>query len=118
MIRHALPRLLDMDQNIRLVLDLIKGRSFNHFKHDVAFRYAVNYAILIIAEAANGLPDGLRARHPSIPWRKLIAIGHKLRHEYFRIDDDIMWEVATKHLAPLLAIVARMKDEPDEVLRS
>ena len=117
MIRHALPRLLDIDQNARLVLDLIQGRTFSHFQHDKAFRYAVNYAILIIAEAANGLPDSLRARHRSIPWRNIIAIGHKLRHEYFRIDDDIMWEVATKHIGPLLAVVTRMRDEPDDAMR-
>lgn len=108
MIRSALPRLFDIDQNIDLVRDLVKGRTFAHYKNDIALRYAVHYAVLIITEAAGKLPPSLTERHPDVPWRQLIAVGHKLRHEYFRIDPDIMWEVVTQHLAPLQRVIKLM----------
>lgn len=105
MSRSIRPRLEDIDQNIRIVLDLIKHRTATHFEADLALRYAVQYAVLIIAEASNHLPEAVRADHAHIPWRRIIAIGHKLRHEYHRIDADIIWDVATEHLKPLHEVI-------------
>ena len=105
MIRSTLPRLVDIDRNTKVVADLVKNRTYAHFQHDISFRYAVQYAVLIIAEAANHLPASTTEPFPEVPWRKIVAIGHKLRHEYFRIDDDILWEVATIHLPPLRRVI-------------
>lgn len=106
--RSTLPRLVDIDRNTKVVMDLTKNRTFSHFQHDVGFRYAVHYAVLIIAEAASHLPPAATDPYPDVPWRKILAIGDKLRHEYFRIDDDILWEVATVYLPPLRRVVKAM----------
>jgi uncharacterized protein with HEPN domain len=34
-----------------------------------------------------------------------MAIGNKLRHEYRRIDPDIIWEIAQKHLGDLQPVI-------------
>ncbi|MGY2052838.1 HepT-like ribonuclease domain-containing protein [Methylobacterium sp. JK268] len=40
-----------------------------------------------------------------MPWREIAAIGNKLRHEYNRVDDLIIWQVATKALPSLRVVV-------------
>ena len=108
MIRSARHRLVDIHENIGLVAELTKNRTFAQFESDLGFRYAVQYAVLIVAEAVNHLPTELRQRHPDIPWPNVIALGHKLRHEYHRIDADIIWEIATIHLPQLHGVIKRM----------
>jgi uncharacterized protein with HEPN domain len=34
-----------------------------------------------------------------------MSIGNKLRHEYQRIDPDIIWEIAQKHLNELRPVI-------------
>jgi uncharacterized protein with HEPN domain len=113
MIRAVRHRLTDIEDNIVLVASLVKDRTLAQFQTDLAFRYAVQYAVLIIAEAVGRLPPDLRSKFPNTPWPNIIAIGHKLRHEYHRIDADIIWEVATLHLEPLRAVVKQMNQAED-----
>ncbi len=113
MIRSARPRLHDIDENIAIALDLIRGRTLKHLAGDHAFRYALQYAILIIAEAVHHLPAELKATEPTIPWPNIKSIGDRLRHEYHRVDPDIIWDVATVHLIPLQSAIKRMLTDMD-----
>jgi uncharacterized protein with HEPN domain len=80
-------------------------------------RWLVERGVEILSEASRHLPDGVKARHPEIPWRKVAGIGNILRHSYERIAPDILWKLALDDLE-LLAVVcrqelalARMQDE-------
>jgi uncharacterized protein with HEPN domain len=66
-------------------------------------KHAVQRALEIISEASRHLPDDLKARHPTMDWRGIAAIGNQLRHAYQRIDDKIIFDVV--HLPPLTAII-------------
>ena len=59
---------------------------------------AVQHALLIIAEAAKHIPAELKDTQPEVPWQKIHGLGNMLRHEYRRIDPDILWSVVTDHL--------------------
>lgn len=42
------------------------------------------------------------------------AIGNKLRHEYQRVDVDIVWEIAQRHLPDLEPVIREiLKSEAD-----
>ncbi len=42
---------------------------------------------------------------------------HKIVHDYFDIDEDIVWSVATRDLPPLVDALRRaLPDEPSEPL--
>ncbi len=62
---------------------------------------AVEHALLIIAEAAKHIPDDLKEKRPEVPWKRIHGLGNLLRHEYRRIDSDILWSVVTEYLADL-----------------
>lgn len=108
MIRSPLPRLQDIIEASAQLNLLTKGRTLDQLATDWGFRMACQHGVLIIAEAANGLPPDLRDRYPEVPWRNIITMGHKLRHEYFRIDVDILWDAVTNHLPALERTVRRM----------
>jgi predicted transcriptional regulator len=41
------------------------------------------------------IPDTWLADYPTEPWGQIKGIGNRLRHEYFRVDDAILWQVMT-----------------------
>jgi uncharacterized protein with HEPN domain len=53
----------------------------------------------------------LLARYPDAPWSAIIGIGNILRHEYQRLDDKQLWEIATIHLPRLQLVVEQMLAE-------
>ena len=75
--------------------------SFDEFKQDGAACRAVAYSIQIISEAVRHIPDEWLADYPDQPWAAIRGTGNKIRHEYFRIDEAILWDIATKHCVPL-----------------
>lgn len=40
---------------------------------------------------------------PALPWNQIAGMRHRLVHAYFQINLDLVWDVVTKDLGPLLA---------------
>ena len=55
----------------------------------------------IIGEAAKGLPESFRDSRLDVEWRKISALRNILAHAYFGIDNEVIWDLATKEV-PLL----------------
>ena len=72
---------------------------------------AVQHALLIIAEAAKHIPPELKDSHSDVPWQKIHGLGNLLRHEYRRIDPNILWSVIIEHLDRLDKAAAAMLDQ-------
>ncbi|MFP4453607.1 MAG: DUF86 domain-containing protein [Desulfobacterales bacterium] len=45
----------------------------------------------LIGEAATHIPEDVRAAHPEIPWRMIIATRNQLIHGYLGIDNHTFW---------------------------
>jgi len=100
--------LLHIRDEIEGVAEIVRGLSFVQYQASYMHRRAVERAVQIVSEAAKALPQDLLAKHPDAPWSAIIGIGNILRHEYQRLDDNQLWEIATVHLPHLQPIVARM----------
>lgn len=74
------------------------------------------YRIIVVAEAANGLPEEMMQRAPEVPWRNLIGMGHNLKHQYFRVEADIVWDTIAHHFPTLLMAVNRLLLEEQHTL--
>jgi uncharacterized protein with HEPN domain len=61
--------------------------------------------IEIISEASRRVPADMKTRYPAIPWPAIAAIGNALRHEYYTVELDVIWRIATQDLRPLAAAV-------------
>lgn len=81
------------------------------FETDKTTRYAILHSLTIIGEAANRISEPLRAAHPEVPWRRIIAFRHRGVHGYGDLDLDLVWEVVTKMVPALRAQIAILHTE-------
>ena len=102
--------LVDIVNNCRLISDLLGTYNQNQFAARVHDQAALVHYITNIGEAVKQLPSEWKDEHQSIPWSKIGRIRDHLVHRYFDIDQDLLWDIATrdipelyKYLAPLVS---------------
>ena len=61
--------------------------------------------LMIIGEAARAIDSATRQRYPSTPWRQIAGMRNILVHDYFRINQVIVWETVESHIPALRAEV-------------
>lgn len=62
---------------------------------------AVLHNLFVLGEAAKGVPPEVRDRYPSIEWRGITGLRDILAHEYFGVDEEVIWDLV-KHRLPKL----------------
>jgi len=91
------------------VLHEIDSRmTLQTFRNDPIVRRAAAYAIQTISEAVRHLPDDWLADFPTEPCGQIKDIGNRIRHEYFRVDDAILWEIITTDTHALKTVMEAM----------
>ena len=94
--RGELYALQDILQAIDEVAQVVEGRDLAAYERDFRIHRVVERCVEIVSEASRRLSAKSKARFPEVPWHAIEAIGNKLRHEYRRLDAEIMWKIATK----------------------
>jgi uncharacterized protein with HEPN domain len=97
-------RLTDIVDAIELIRVEMEGVPLQAFEPDRRKRWLVERGIEIISEASPRLPEAMKARHPTIPWPKVAAIGNILRHEYENVAHDVLWHVVHDNRPELDAV--------------
>jgi uncharacterized protein with HEPN domain len=106
--RSQVARLRDMLDQIDAVAEMIEGADFAAYRRDVKLRRATERCVEIISEASRHLPPELTGHHGDQPWPEIAAIGNLLRHDYQRVDDLIMWKIASRSLPELRPAIVEM----------
>jgi uncharacterized protein with HEPN domain len=92
----------------RTIVAKTSGISRSTFDGDENLRIAVAHLIQNIGESARRVSQAFQQAHPEIPWSKIIAMRHKVVHDYLEINYDIVWRVATENLPPLVAKLEKL----------
>lgn len=90
--------LKDILLSMRRVQEYIAGLDFQHFKWDHKTVDAVIRNFEIIGEASKNLSKELKDKYPNIPWEAMYRLRNRISHEYFGIDYEIIWDIATRQL--------------------
>lgn len=86
----------------------VAGSNEAEFIANDLLRSAVLQKLTVIGEAAARLSDELKQRHPTVPWRDIVAFRNIAVHRYFGIDWSIVWNAATSDVPTLREQTARL----------
>jgi len=84
-------------------LGLVAGKTRADFESDRTLSLALTHLLQTIGEAARHISQPLRSQHPEIPWAAIVGLRHRVVHDYMHVDLDIVWDVVTRDLEPLIA---------------
>ena len=88
---------------VQKAVEFVQGRSRTDLDKDEQLTLALTRLLEIIGEAAKGVSPALRERYPKIQWKEIAGTRDRLIHGYFDVDLNIVWQIVTTDLPPLLA---------------
>jgi len=62
----------------------------------------------IIGEAVRNISKEITMAHSDIPWEKMIGMRNKVIHEYFGIDEEILWKTIKEDLPVFKGKIAKV----------
>ncbi len=75
--------------------------GYEAFAADDMVLDAVVRNLAVIGEAANHIPTEVQRLLPEVPWAAIRGTRNTMVHEYFSVDDEVMWDTITHDLPPL-----------------
>ena len=106
-------RLQHIIEAIDRIIRYTSGKTYEDLVSDDMMYYAVVKNIEIIGEAANMLTPQFVATHPQTPWKQVKGMRNYIVHEYFQIDDTVVWGVVTNNIPQLKDEITKYIDETD-----
>jgi len=97
--------LLDMLIAAREAQDFSKGLTWEEFQRSSLHQHAIAKALENIGEAARKVSDEMKAAHPEIPWRDIIALRHRIAHDYFHLDLVRIWQIVQEDVPVLIQLL-------------
>ena len=94
--------LQDIHRACDKILRFTSGVGRVQFLADEKTYDAVLRNLEIIGEAAKHVSEEARTSFPTIEWRKIAAFRDIVAHEYFGIDENILWDIVTNKVPALL----------------
>ncbi len=71
---------------------------------------AVLMNFIIIGEASRNIFEEVRISHPEVEWKDVMNMRNKLVHEYFGVDNAVVWDTIKKNFPELKEILTKIKD--------
>lgn len=85
-IQHILDAIVEIETYIK---DIGKEEFFNNSM----MRFASIKQIEIIGEAANQVSEPTKDKFSEIEWKQIIGLRNILVHEYFGVDNSLIWQI-------------------------
>ena len=107
----------DLRNRLQDILDAIAQIEIEQRKGKAAFEGSpliqvwMVHHLMIIGEAVRSIDPALRQRYPSIPWRQVAGMRNILVHDYFRINEALVWETVDKDVPALKTEIERILTE-------
>ncbi|MFN0071121.1 MAG: DUF86 domain-containing protein [Chloroflexota bacterium] len=94
--------LADIRASGRLILEYTNTVTREELMLSVQLQDAVIRRFQVIGEAARRISDATQVAHPSVRWRDIVGMRHRLVHDYVDVDLGIVWTAARVQVPALL----------------
>ncbi len=88
----------------------VKGMSFAQFSTDLKSCDATIRCIEVIGEATKRIPEEIREKNPSIPWRDMAAMRDRIIHGYFTVELESVWIAIKEEIPKLKPLLKQILD--------
>ncbi len=94
--------------NATKVVGRVQGLDRSVFDANEDLQIIFSHLIQTIGESARRVSPDFRVKYPLIPWKDLTGIRSKIVHDYLDVDFDVIWDVATGDLGPLIKALTQI----------
>jgi uncharacterized protein with HEPN domain len=95
-------RLRHMLDAAREAVQMAQGRTRADLDTDRPLNLSLVRLLEVVGEAASRVPVAERPKYTGIPWVQIVGLRNRLIHGYDNVDFDILWEIITHDLPPLI----------------
>jgi len=88
------------------------------FLTDPTLQRAFVRSLEIIGEATKHVPQSLRTRYPTVPWRAMAGMRDRVIHDYMGVDYEIVWDVIEHKIPELRRHLEGILDSESERKRA
>lgn len=104
--------LVHMLETARKAAGKVSGLDLERFLADENLQLACVHLVQMIGEAASRVSAETQARHPTVPWRQVIGMRHRVVHHYLEVDLEMVWKVVSQDLGPLIGVLEQIVPPP------
>jgi uncharacterized protein with HEPN domain len=104
-------RLRHMLDHAKEAVIMARGRTRAELDSDRQLNLSLVRLLEIVGEAAGRVSSEERTCHPDIPWPEIVGLRNRLIHGYDSVDFDILWQIVSDDLPPLIAALEKLRDE-------
>lgn len=65
----------------------------------------------IMGEAASRLPSEFTTAHADVEWAQIVGLRHRIVHEYFGIDVELIWQILQDDIPRLKGRLEKLRIE-------
>src|SRR5690606_24956105 len=99
---------------IQHILDFTSALNYDTFSGNIQTKHAVFHNFTIIGEAASKIPSEYKDLHTEVPWREIKSFRNYVVHEYFGLDDSIVWNIIQSDLPQLLFVFNELLEKENK----
>jgi|688.fasta_scaffold20019_8 uncharacterized protein with HEPN domain len=84
----------EMLSSMRRVLEYTRNlKDYQEFSHNTLVKDAVIRNFEIMGESVKHIPFNFQKKNKHVPWSHMLALRNFIVHEFFDIDDEILWQI-------------------------
>jgi len=97
-----------MLDHAREAVEMARGRTRSELDTDRQLNLSLVRLVEVVGEAAARVQDDFRSHHPDVAWCATVGMRNRLIHGYDIVDFDILWQIVTTDLPPLIAVLEKI----------
>jgi uncharacterized protein with HEPN domain len=83
------------------------------FDREWTLQNALIRELEVLGEAAGKLSAEFVNANPKVPWKEITGLRHKLIHDYFEVDLEVVWRTATVNVPEIADFVTTARGQRD-----